>query len=57
MALEDKKGSDLDAHEHDIFAMVETQDSPTSPPAFIIDGGLHGCLQVLGAFLILFNVW
>jgi hypothetical protein len=57
MAFEDNKGSDLDAHERVISATVETQDSSTSPPPFIIDGGLHGSLQVLGAFLILFNVW
>lgn len=57
MASEDKAETEVDTHERDISARVEAQDLPASPPAFIIDGGLHGSLQVIGAFFILFNVW
>lgn len=47
--------SDLEAT--DLAHITEDEESSEIPSTFAVKSKVHGCLQVLGAFFIFFNVW
>ncbi|KAJ5509217.1 hypothetical protein N7527_011360 [Penicillium freii] len=57
MFTEKGKTALVDPEATDIAHITEDEESSEVPSTFAVKGKVHGCLQVLGAFFIFFNVW
>ena len=57
MFSEKSKTAPIDPEATDLAHIREDEESSEVPSTFAVKGKVHGCLQVLGAFFIFFNVW
>lgn len=57
MFSEKGKTTPVDPEATDLAHITEDEESSEVPSGFAVKGKVHGCLQVLGAFFIFFNVW
>ncbi|OQE17435.1 hypothetical protein PENFLA_c024G07690 [Penicillium flavigenum] len=57
MFSEKGKTAPLDTEATDLAHITEDEESSEIPSTFAVKSKVHGCLQVIGAFFIFFNVW
>jgi hypothetical protein len=57
MFSEKGKTAPVDTEATDLAHIREDEESSEIPPNFAVKSKVHGCLQVIGAFFIFFNVW
>lgn len=57
MFTEKGKTAPVDPEATDLAHITEDKESSKVPSTFAVKGKVHGCLQVLGAFFMFFNVW
>lgn len=57
MFSEKGKTAPVDPEAADLAHITEDEESSEIPSTFCVKSKVDGCLQVLGAFFIFFNVW